>query len=334
MRGGRRFRAAVGLSVGLHLLLAAGMVLLGRWAATRPDEPARAVGIDTRVDVTIRLTEPEVDPPTPVVVEEPGDSRPPPAKTEPDTPTDPPEAPTVADSGAPRPPLADNHETASRPPLVRTTPRPLPPELLALMRKPPAPAVTEMPLALPPIRSAPPFSPGPVRPAATAVTAKPSPLEGGRPVHGTLPAGRTVVYALDVSGSMGEHGKFLLARRALAATLRRQPETAQFQVVVYARTASPPLPTGTGRCVPATALNVERMADVLAALGDPAGGSDHAAGLRAALLLEPDVVVFLTDADGPPPAAFRELIRRHSPRPAVCVARVTAGGLAPAVEWK
>jgi hypothetical protein len=329
MGGGSRLRSAVGLSAGLHLLLAAGLVLLGRWQARRPAEPPPRPGIETRVvDVTVRLIEPEPSPPVEVPTPEPpagepGDASPPPAEA-PE-----PSAEPVAETGGSRPPPAEHQEReTSRPPLARAVPRPLPPELITLMRKPPAPAVVEVPLDLPAI--------GPVRPAAAVGPAKPAahPLDGGSPVHGAMAAGRTVVYVLDASGSMGEFGKFDLARKALAATLRRQPEAVRLQVVVYAGRAVVPLPAPESRCVPATAQNVARVADVLAALPHPSGRSDHAGGLRAALDLRPDVVVFLTDADGPPPAAFRELVRRADPRPAVCVARVAPGGVARPADWK
>ncbi|MBX9628269.1 MAG: VWA domain-containing protein [Gemmataceae bacterium] len=331
MRGRSRLRAAVGLSVGLHLALAAGLVCVARWRADRPDEPAPRPGVETRVDVTVRLFEPETD--APVAVSEPppttveGPVDPPPlAQTEPPPPADPPRQ---------KPPVSEPDAAGSRPLLARAVPRPLPPELLALMRRPPAPAVTEVPLDLPAVGRATP-DPGPVRPAAATAPAKsaPLPLDGGSPVHGALTSGQTVVYVLDASGSMGEWGKYDLARRALAATLRQQPATVRFQVVVYAAAAFLPLRAPETRCVPATADNVNRMAAALLALAHPAGRSDHAAGLRAALELRPDVVVFVTDADGPPPAAFRELVRRADPRPVVCVARVGAGAVAPPAEWK
>lgn len=329
MRGRSRLRAAVGLSVGLHLALAAGLVGIARWRADRPDEPAPRPGVETRVDVTLRLFEPEADAPVtvgappPTAVEGPADSPPPLVQPEPTPPAAPPRQ---------EPAVSEPDVGGSSPPLARTVPRPLPPELLALMRRPPAPAVTEVPLDLPAVGRAAP-DPGSVRPAA-ATTSAPLPLDGGVPVHGALPSGQTVVYVLDASGSMGEFGKFDAARRALAATLRQQPAAVRFQVVVYAGFAYLPLRAPELRCVPATAADINRMAAALLALAHPAGRSDHAAGLRAALELRPDVVVFVTDADGPPPAAFRELVRRADPRPVVCVARVGAGAVAPPAEWR
>ena len=342
MPRGSGLRRAVGLSAGLHLALAAGLLLLGRWQADRPEE-VRPVGIDTTVDVAVRLVEPEPAAPAPVTTVPPEPAAeeqedPEPTSAEPVAPAQradaAPETPEpsgpVEPSGGLRPPLAEEKEPeVSRPPLAQTIPRPLPPELLALMRKPAPPAVVEVPVELPAVR-------GSVQQAVATAPARPaaSSLDGGTPLHGSLGAGRAVVYVLDSSGSMGEFGKFDVARKALIATLKRQPEAVRFQVVVYAGTAGPALPAGSGGCVPATAQNVARMADVLLALPPPGGRSDHAEGLRAALLLRPDVVVFLSDADGPPPTAFRELVRRADPRPAVCVARVTAGGVGRPFDWK
>lgn len=333
MPRGSGLRRAVGLSAGLHLVLAAGLVLFGRWQAGRPDEARPVAGIDTTVGVTVRLVEPEATAPAPVTTPPVTTPPPEPAAEEPVASAQGADAPRSEEpepSGGLRPPLAAEKEPeVSRPPLATTVPRPLPPELLALMRKPAAPAVVEVPVERPPVR-------GSVQQAAATAPATPaaSPLDGGTPMHGALGAGQAVVYVLDASGSMGEFGKFDIARKALVATLKRQPEAVRFQVVVYAGAAGPALPAGSGGCVPATAQNVARMADVLLALPPSAGRSNHAEGLRAALLLRPEVVVFLTDADGPPPAAFRELVRRADPRPAVCVARVTAGGVGRPFDWK
>lgn len=174
---------------------------------------------------------------------------------------------------------------------------------------------------------------GPTPPARQEAPAA-HPLDGGAAVHGPLAAGQVVVYLLDASGSMGEAGKFDAARRALVATLRQQPPGVRFQVIVYSSAAVPPLPAPLTGCVPATADNVGRMADAVAGLGRPGGRSDHAAGLRAAVDLRPTAVVFFTDADEPPAAAFRATLRGRTPPPAVYVARVRAGEVRPPVEWR
>jgi hypothetical protein len=122
---------------------------------------------------------------------------------------------------------------------------------------------------------------------------------------------------------MGEWGKFTKARAALIATLRAQPQTVRFQVVLYAGTADFPLPAPVGGCVAATAGDIDRME---AALGSrsPAGRSDHVAGLRLALALRPDFVLILTDATDLPAAKFRGVVAQHGRPVKVCVARVGA----------
>jgi hypothetical protein len=108
----------------------------------------------------------------------------------------------------------------------------------------------------------------------------------------------------------------------------------RFQVVVYAGFAFQPLPAPASGCVPATPDNVERMAAALLALGAPAGRSDHLKGLHAALDLRPDVVLFLTDADGLPAGNLRGVLRQAAKPVALCVATVTATGVKPPMEVK
>jgi hypothetical protein len=131
---------------------------------------------------------------------------------------------------------------------------------------------------------------------------------------------------------MGEWGKFDAARRALVATLRQQPESVRFQVVIYAGSASVLLPA-TG-CLPATADNVNRTIDALHALGPPSGRSNHAEGVQAALKLRPDFVLILTDAADLPTLTLRALVKQAAKPAVVCVARVTATGVGMAVEVK
>jgi hypothetical protein len=172
--------------------------------------------------------------------------------------------------------------------------------------------------------------PGSVKLAAGSGSPNPDGAAGTR-LHGGLSPGQAIVYVLDASGSMGEWGKFAAARRAVLATLRTQPETVRVQVVVYDGTARAVLPGG--RCVPATAANVERIERVLADR-EPAGRSDHAAGLRAALELRPDFVLILTDADDLSLAKFRGVLGRAERPAAACVAPVTASGVGPPRELK
>jgi hypothetical protein len=309
----RTFRRAVAASVVLHVGLAVVLIVVGRWAAPRL---APAPALDTRVPDAVRITPAEVEVPTSDVAVTPAQGA---------------DAPRSAD---PAPP-AEVH----RPPTITAVPRPLPPELIALMRKPRAVPVgglvTEVPVTPTPqaIRPPQPAPAGPLRPVAHATT-DPQPGDGdGPPVHGALPPLAAVVYVLDASGSMGEWGKLERAKRALVGTLRRQPETVRFQVVVYDRAAVVPLPAPVGGMVYATPTNVDRIGPMLRTVS-AAGRSNHAAGLAKALELRPDYVLILTDADDLSAATFRGLLSRAGKPMTVCVAKVTAEGVAAPVALR
>jgi hypothetical protein len=302
MRGPRSsFRWAVSASAGLHV--AAAVVLL--LAVRHPAEPERE-RLDTGVcAVSVTFAEP-VEKTVDVVMKEParppetGDIGPPLAKD------------TSSESPGARPPLARNAAVTST----------LPAELLALLRKP-APVgapVVEVPITVGPGVEA----PAAVRPAAGIGSPVP-------PVHGALKPGQSIVYVLDASGSMGESGKFAAARQAILSTLRAQPEHVRVQVVVYAGTARAVLPGG--RCVPATSGVVEQIDRALAGK-EPAGRSDHVAGLRAAMELRPDFVLIVTDADDLSAAKLRSAMVRAEKPAAVCVATVTANGVGEPREVK
>lgn len=320
MRGDRRsFRGAVAASVAIHAALAVVLIVAGRWAANRPAPPP---GIDTRVAAQPRIEVRFNEVPLPVEVA----VNPEPRAT--DTPR------------SPDPPAEPAPPTGSRPEVVHA-PATLPPEFLALMRKPQpvGPAVVEVPIN--PTRMNPPPAPSPSPPRVQPVAhaSAPAPTGGAsaatpvRPVHGALGAGQTIVYVLDMSGSMGEWGKFAKARAALVATLRAQPPSVRFQVVVYAGGADFPLPAPVGGCVAATA---EHIGQVEAALGTvaPAGRSDHAAGLRLAVSLRPDFVLILTDANDLSAARLRGVVAQAGRPVRVCVAKVGAEGVGEPAELR
>ncbi|HEY2910411.1 MAG TPA: vWA domain-containing protein [Gemmataceae bacterium] len=157
---------------------------------------------------------------------------------------------------------------------------------------------------------------------------------GGMAVHGPLAPNQAIVYLLDASGSMGEWGKFDAARRALVATLRLQPPNVRYQVVVYAGTATVLLRGAPGECLPATPGNLTRTIAALEALPAPAGRSNHVEGLRTALTLHPELVLFFTDGDDLPALALRN-VRKQAARPAtVCLARVNGDRVEAPLEVK
>jgi hypothetical protein len=301
-RAGSALHRAVAASVGLHALIAAGLVLLDRTGADR-NGPGLQARIDTRAIVQLRFA-PEVEPPAELPV----------------APVEPPSAPRESGNRPPEPMPAD-----PRPPQVETirVPRTLPPEILAILRS----ATGRQPGVTAPEPSS--ASP-PVEPAG----GPPSAASPASPIHGALSPNRSIVYVLDSSGSMGEWGKFDAARRALIATLREQPSTVRFQVVVYAGAVDFPLQVRGRLPIAATAEFVEQMAGALHALGAPAGRSQHLQAVRTAIDLKPDLVLILTDAADLPVDSIRALVQA-APTPAtVCIARVTANKVEAPVALK
>lgn len=108
--------------------------------------------------------------------------------------------------------------------------------------------------------------------------------------------GRSVVYVIDRSASMGMEGRLELARRELLASLEALPPTARFQIIVYNSFAEPLRIDGRCELVLATEENKRLAAQRLASLLAE-GRTEAAAALRRALTLQPEVIYFLTDAD-------------------------------------
>ncbi len=148
-------------------------------------------------------------------------------------------------------------------------------------------------------------SPGVTGAAPVVVVGHP---QGGRPGAGTAagrgsrgllrpPAeARRVVFVVDRSISMGPGGAFEAARAEVVAALEALPAEAHFQVVLYNHRAEPLPFRGNVGLVPATEENRREAARLLEEVRC-AGATDHAAGLRRALVLEPDTIYLVTDAD-------------------------------------
>lgn len=150
------------------------------------------------------------------------------------------------------------------------------------------------------------------------------------PIHGVLQPGQLIVYILDCSGSMGEFGKFHLARSALLSTLRRQPEGVRFQVIVYSGQAKPLLPGGR---LLANAANLADAEEYLARL-IPSGPSRHFDALRAAAELRPDLIVILTDATELPANKLKGLLAGIGKPVSVYLATVSPAGIASPQELR
>lgn len=161
----------------------------------------------------------------------------------------------------------------------------------------------------------------------------------GAPVAGPGPDGRggggglglfaapaprgSVVYVVDRSLSMGASGALKVAVAELVAGLRRLPATARFQVIAY-NTAAPRLITRGDWLVPADADTVEQAVRLVGNL-QAGGGTDHVKALCEGLMLRPDVLYFVTDADELTPGDVREVTRHNHAGTTIHVIELSRG---------
>jgi hypothetical protein len=133
--------------------------------------------------------------------------------------------------------------------------------------------------------------------AAGGTSHEPETGAGSTTTFFQVPAkGKSVVYVIDRSASMGLNGAFVLAQRELTASLARLPPDASFQVIAYNRYAEPMRIGEQGSMLAANSLNT-RMAERLIGALRAEGGTDHLSALKRGLLFHPDVLYFLSDAD-------------------------------------
>lgn len=116
-------------------------------------------------------------------------------------------------------------------------------------------------------------------------------------LFGTTAEGRSFVFAIDHSQSMGGDGLGAIAAAAkeLAEQVTSLTEEQKFQVVSYNQSAA----YFTAReLIPATGENKDALVRFVANLV-AAGPTEHERGLRAALSLKPEVIYLLTDGGDP-----------------------------------
>jgi hypothetical protein len=120
----------------------------------------------------------------------------------------------------------------------------------------------------------------------------------GTEFFGAREQATSFVYLIDRSGSMADHAALDVAKRELIASLTQLPPDVKVGVILYNQ-ATVVLPDATGRpgMMPANAANKARLRSLLARI-DPNDNTDQMVALRRALDLHPEVVFFLTDAQG------------------------------------
>lgn len=127
---------------------------------------------------------------------------------------------------------------------------------------------------------------------------------------------RSVVYVLDSSGSMGQQGRLALAEQEVVRSVGRLSAAVRFQIIAYNRQMK--FLVGAGGLQSAA---LDRLSEVKGRLNQlvPEGGTDHFQALRQALLLRPEVIFFLTDADDLKPEDIRALTQLNQGTSAIHV---------------
>ena len=132
--------------------------------------------------------------------------------------------------------------------------------------------------------------PGPARGGAGAGTGQ------GPGLFPVPPTARTVVYVLDRSLSMWEHGTLELARTELLASLHRLPATTRFQVIPYNLQAQPLYVNESFDLLTADPATLGRVEELVREL-QASGNTNHMQALRRGLQFRPDVLYLITDGD-------------------------------------
>lgn len=157
--------------------------------------------------------------------------------------------------------------------------------------------VVQTPPVLPPSVSSPATSgpgPGAVTPANySPKDASPVPKPAGAsPLHGALKPGKSIVYVIDRSSSMGVDGYLRQATDAIKASLAHIGLDVRFQIVAYNGGACQ-LGSELWAANPANSAKATHWLDDLVA----EGSSHHRSGILEALRMQPDAIFLLTDAD-------------------------------------
>jgi len=135
--------------------------------------------------------------------------------------------------------------------------------------------------------------------AQTASAALGSAMPGAA-FMGARDNGTRVVFVIDCSASMNNHGAMRSAKAALVSSLQSLAETQQFQIIFYNQTPRLLSPANGKSSVLmfATELN-KTLARQQISGTEPDLGTAHIPALELALRLNPEVMFFLTDADQP-----------------------------------
>ncbi|HVV99095.1 MAG TPA: VWA domain-containing protein, partial [Planctomycetaceae bacterium] len=131
---------------------------------------------------------------------------------------------------------------------------------------------------------------------------------------GTYTEGKSVVYVVDMSGSMTGK-RFSRAKQELVKSLYRLESQHRYSIVLFNIDAYPLYwPNATDQLLDPSKVNVRRSARWVSSM-EPNSFTDPSLALAWGLAREPDVLFFLTDGEIPP--ATRVLIRELNRKPTI-----------------
>lgn len=126
-------------------------------------------------------------------------------------------------------------------------------------------------------------------------------------VFGVEATGNKFVYVFDRSGSM-EGPPLAAAKRQLLESLKALDEIHQFHIIFFNHRLMPFDATGGARRIAFATERNKQLAARFVARVKADGGSNRVDALKQALAFRPDVIFFLSDADGPMTAKEMEEI--------------------------
>jgi hypothetical protein len=118
---------------------------------------------------------------------------------------------------------------------------------------------------------------------------------GGPEFFGVPVQARTIVFIIDRSISMGFSDGLAEAKRELLAHLERLPASTRFQVFFYNREVELIQSTEPDHLLANTEETRQRLARFVKRISAK-GSTEHLPALRQALMLQPEAILFMTDA--------------------------------------
>jgi hypothetical protein len=139
---------------------------------------------------------------------------------------------------------------------------------------------------------------------------------GGPEFFGVPVQARTIVFIIDRSISMGINDGLAAAKRELLAHVERLPGTTRFQVFFYNRDVELIPSTESDHLLANTEETRQHLVQLVKRISAK-GSTEHLPALRRALMLQPEAILFMTDAQAFEMVHVRAITAASSGRTAI-----------------